>query len=207
MKIIIFGASGSVGRHLVQQALEKGYELTAFTRNAANITKQHSNVRIVEGDVLDANAVEAAVSGQEAVFCVIGAGRNATLRSAGTDQIINAMERTGVNRLICQTSLGVGDSYGTLNFFWKHIMFGLLLRGAFKDHGRQEALVMDSDLDWTIVRPGAFTDGAQTGEYQFGFSANRKGLALKISRADVAHFLLRQLADEHFLKKAVSVCY
>ena len=207
MKVIIFGASGTVGRHLVEQALDKGYEVTAFTRNSANITKRHSNLRIVEGDVLDASAVEAAVSGHEAVFCVIGAGRNATLRSSGTAQIINAMQQTGVKRLICQTSLGAGDSHGTLNFFWKHIMFGLLLRGAFKDHGRQEALVFKSELDWTIVRPGAFTDGALTGEYQYGFPGTHEGLSLKISRADVAHFLLRQAIDERFLNKAVSVCY
>lgn len=69
------------------------------------------------------------------------------------------MEKAGIRRFICQTTLGAGDSWGNLNFFWKYIMFGTILRDVFADHERQENYVKQSRLDWTIVRPGAFMDG------------------------------------------------
>ena len=114
----------------------------------------------------------------------------------------------GVNRFICQTTLGAGDSYGNLNFFWKHIMFGMLLRPAMADHNLQEDYIRSSDIDWTIVRPAAFTDGTLSRKYQHGFSGKSpKGLALKISRADVAHFMLEQLKSNTYLRQTPGLSY
>ena len=112
-----------------------------------------------------------------------------------------------MRRLVCQTTLGAGDSSGNLDFFWKHVMFGLLLREAFADHEQQEAHVRGSDLDWTIVRPAAFTDGGRTGEYRHGFPPSKKGLKLVISRANVAGFMLDQLADDAYLRRAPGLSY
>jgi putative NADH-flavin reductase len=207
MKIAIFGATGSVGREAVKQALGQGYMVTAFLRKAANIDMEHPNLRAVEGDVLNLENVERAVKGQDAVLCVLGAGRKGVIRAEGTRNIIKAMEKTRVRRLICQSSLGVGDSQGNLNFWWKYIMFGLLLRPAYADHVRQEEFVMQSDLDWTIIRPAAFTDGPHTGEYRHGFSASDNAVTLKISRADVADFLLKQLTDDTYLRKTPGLSY
>ena len=117
------------------------------------------------------------------------------------------MEKTGVMRLICQTTLGAGDSKGNLNFFWKYIMFGMLLRKAYEDHESQERYVMQSDLHWTIVRPAAFTNGPRTGNYAHGFDSNAKGITLKISRADVADFLLKQILDLSYLRKTPGLSY
>jgi hypothetical protein len=89
------------------------------------------------------------------------------------------MRLHGIKRLICQSSLGVGDSRGSLNFFWKYIMFGLLLRPAYADHELQEQYVKTSNLDWTIVRPAAFTDGEHSGKYLHGFAINEEKLTLK----------------------------
>ena len=164
-------------------------------------------VAVFRGDVLDAASVEVAVGGQEAVMCSLGAGRRGRVRSEGTRNIVRAMEGAGVRRLVCQTTLGAGDSSGNLDFFWKHVMFGLLLREAFADHEQQEAHVRGSDLDWTIVRPAAFTDGERTGEYRHGFPPSKKGLKLKISRADVAGFMLDQLADDAYLRRAPGLSY
>jgi uncharacterized protein YbjT (DUF2867 family) len=86
-------------------------------------------------------------------------------------------------------------------------MFGLLLREAFADHEQQEAHVVGSGLDWTIVRPAAFTDGGRTGAYRHGFSPAEKGLRLKISRADVADFMLDQLKNDTYLRKAPGLSY
>ena len=110
------------------------------------------------------------------------------------------MQRKGIKRLICQTTLGLGESQGNLNFFWKHIMFGLLLKKAFQDHQLQEHYLVDSNLEFTIVRPSAFTDGEVTRTYKIGFDGNYKKLSLKISRADVADFMLQQLGNQEYLK-------
>ena len=106
------------------------------------------------------------------------------------------MQTHGIRRLICLSSLGVGDSRENLNFLWKYLMFGILLRRAYADHVAQEQAARESGLDWTIVRPGAFVDGGITDTFRHGFSQDTKGLKLKISRADVAGFMLGQLASD-----------
>jgi putative NADH-flavin reductase len=209
MKLLIFGSTGSIGRQLIQQALEQGHAVTAFARDPAKLNIDHASLQVFQGDVMDYAAVEQAVQGQEAVLCVLGSGgkRKGKIRLEGTRQIIQAMEKTGVRRLVCQTTLGVGDSQGNLNFFWKYIMFGFLLPQVFADHGLQEDYIKQSNLDWTIVRPAAFTDGDRTSDYRQGFPGNDQTLKLKISRADVANFILKQLADNSYLYKTPGVSY
>ena len=207
MKVLVFGATGSVGRHVVGQGLERGHEVTAFVRDPSGLDAKHERLTVVRGDVLDGASVEGAVRGQEAVLCSIGAGRKGRVRSEGTRNIVRAMEGAGVRRLVCQTTLGVGESSGNLDFFWKHVMFGFLLRDAFADHEQQEAHVRRSALDWTIVRPAAFTDGGRTGDYRHGFPPTKKGLKLKISRADVAGFMLDQLSDDAYLRQTPGLSY
>ncbi|MBA0124065.1 SDR family oxidoreductase [Haloechinothrix sp. YIM 98757] len=206
MKIVVFGATGSVGRHVVRQALSRGYSVTAFTRDADRVTGHGDSLRVVQGDVTDPAAVRPAVAGHDAVIVTLGAGRKGGVREAGTRTIVQAMERESVRRLVCQSTLGVGESRGNLNFLWKYVMFGLLLRPAFQDHVRQEELVRHSRLDWTIVRPSAFTDGPRTGRYRHGFDG-ATATSLRIARADVADFLLEQLGDESYLRGTPAVSY
>ncbi len=207
MKLLIFESTGSIGRLLIKQALEQGRSVTAFTRDATKVDIKHNNLQVTRGDVMDPALVERAIQGHEVVLCSLGAGRKGTVRSEGTRNIISAMEKVGVRRLICQSTLGVGDSRGNLNVFWKYIIFGLLLRPAYADHGSQEDYVRKSRLDWTIVRPGAFTDGERTGKYRHGFPSTDKTTKLKISRADVADFMLKQLTDDTYLHKMPGVSY
>lgn len=207
MKLAVFGATGTVGRHVVEQALRQGHHVTAFTRNPHRVQQQqHERLTVAEGDVTDPEAVLGTVRGHDAVIVTLGAGRKGGVRAAGTKIIIDAMGRTGVRRLICQSTLGVGDSRGNLNFVWKRIMFGMLLRAAYDDHVVQEQHVRRSDLDWTIVRPSAFTDGPHTGKYERGFGGDRKG-NLKISRADVADFIIEQLTAESYLRRTPGISY
>ena len=117
------------------------------------------------------------------------------------------MQQSGVAQLICLTTLGAGESWQNLNFFWKRIMFGLLLRPVFLDHERQEQLVRDSGLDWTIVRPSALTDEPANQSYKVDIPASERGLALKISRTDVAGFLARCVGQSAFLHRAVGISH
>jgi len=202
MRLIIFGATGTIGRHLVDEALSRNHRVTAFARQPSALELDHQDLTRRAGDVLDRGAVADAVQGHDAVLVALGAGRKGGIRSVGTRNIIDAMERHGVRRLVCLSTLGAGDSRALLNFFWKRIMFGLLLRDAFADHESQEALIGQSDLDWIIVRPAAFTGGPATGAYRHGFPATEPNLKLKIPRADVADFMLRQLTDDTYLRRS-----
>ena len=207
MKLVIFGSTGNTGHQLVLQALEQGHTVTAFARNPAKLEIEHANLTAVQGDALDSASVEKAVDRQDAVLCSLGAGAKGTIRSEGTRNIVRAMEKAGVSRFICQSTLGIGNSRANLDFFMKHIMFGFLLRRAYADHVSQEDYVKESRLDWTIVRPAALTDGNRTGVYRHGFPSTDKTIKGKISRADVADFMLKQLTDRTYLHETPGLSY
>ena len=208
MKIIIFGSTGTIGLQLVKQSLESGHTVTAFVRNPGKLElNQHKNLKVFQGNVLDFESVAEAVKGHDVVLCALGAGRKGIVRSAGTRNIIKAMEKCGINRFICQTTLGCGESNGNLNFFWKNIMFGWFLKEAFIDHELQEDYIKSSHLSWTIVRPAAFTNGALTSNFRQGFSHDDKSIKAKISRADVAHFMLEQVQSDKYVHDAVGISY
>jgi putative NADH-flavin reductase len=207
---ILFGPTGTIGKHVLKQALETGNQVTAFCRNKLKLEPStHPNLKVIEGDVLHADEVANAMKGHDTVIVVIGSGksRQSIVRSVGTKNIIAGMKKHGLKRLICQSTLGAGDSNDNLNFFWKRIMFGWYLKQIFLDHELQEEYVKTSGLNLTIVRPSAFTDGAITGKYKHGFGAMEKDLKLKISRADVADFILKQTQSDKYLLKTPGVSY
>ena len=142
------------------------------------------------------------------MFVCIGAGPSrSSIREDSTRVITAAMAQAGVKRLICQSSLGVGDSKSNLGFITRYIIVGIFLRHAFADHERQEAVVKQSALDWTLARPPYLFDGPHTGVYQHGFAPAYRGTKGKISRADVADFMLKQVADDTYVGKAAGISY
>ena len=213
MKIVIFGAAGSTGRVLVEQALEKGYEVTGFDRHTqALMTIQNPKLSIVQGDIFNADQVEAAIAGQDAVLCVLGVRPGVTIPvcSKGTENIIAAMQKVGVKRFICQSAFVVAALDGerrevswilplSLKFFPK-------VKSMFADKVIQEREVRQSDLDWIIIRPATLTDGPKTGNYKAGVPLSI-GLNAKISRADVADFLLKQVVDDTYLHRVPRLRY
>jgi putative NADH-flavin reductase len=209
MKIIIFGSTGGTGRELVQQALDLGHEVTAFARQPAKFDDiSHANLQRAQGDILDQDAVFAGIQGHDAVLCAIGAGAGrTTLREDGTRNIVQGMEKAGVRRLICQSTMGIGESRANLGFLTKYVIVPVFLRHAFADHERQEAVIKGSSLDWIIVRPPHLSDGPRTGRYRHGFPATDTSIQGKISRADVADFMLKQLTDDTYLRQMPGVSY
>ena len=208
MKIAVFGATGTIGHQVVNQALAQDHQITALARNPEKLGLDHDQLTKRAVDVFDAHQVEEAIAGNDAVIIVLGSAKlTGQVRSVGTRNIIAAMKKLGVKRLICQTTLGIGDSQASLNFYWKYLMFGLILRSVYQDHIVQEELVRDSGLDWTIVRPAAFTDGPVTGKFYHGFFERGKKLTLTISRADVAAFILQELSTSAYLRKSPGLSY
>ena len=213
MKILVFGATGKTGWQVVQQALAKGHEVTAFARNPSGVGIAHPLLKTVIGDVLDASSVVRAVTSEyDAVVCCIGSPANkiGNIRSQGTKNIIDAMEKAGLKRFICQTSLGYGDSVKTLDqtpWFFKHLIVPYVLKKGFADHALQEKYIKESNLDWVIARPGNLTDGSCTKAYKHGFAADDNNISVKISRADVADFMLKQLDSNEYLKQTIGLSY
>lgn len=140
MKVLMFGATGSIGRLLVEQVLEPEHMVTAFLRNPAKLDIQHQNLKIVQGDVTDAAAVERAMPGQEAVLAAIGSlpWKDIHARAEGNCHIIQAMEKAGVRRLVSLSTLGTEDSWKIIPLKYK-ILFRTLLRKVFEDHQVQES--------------------------------------------------------------------
>ena len=209
MKLIVFGSTGPTGRQVVTQALEQGHDVTAFARSPNKFDQKHAKLQVIKGNVLDFASVERAIQGQDVVLCTLGMppkDKN-NLRANGTKNIIRAMEKTGVRRFICQSSYGVGDTSDTLPFLMKYLIVPFILRRAFADHEVQENYIKESQLDWIIARPAALTDGEHTGSYQHGFTSDNKTVTFKISRADTADFMLKQLADNNYLQKTPSISY
>jgi len=207
MNVIIFGATGTVGRLAVAHMLKDGHSVTAFARTPGKLNIDTPNLTLWPGDATSQDDVTAAIAGHDAVVITLGAGlsRASRIRSQGTLAVIRGMQAAGVTRLIVQSTLGAHESWPNLNFFWKRIMFGLLLKPVFKDHELQESMVRASGLDWTIVRPGAFTDGPATGHFIEDVPPTRRGLRLKIARADIAVFLSRQITDRRYSHRAVGI--
>ncbi len=209
MRIVVFGATGGTGREFVRQGLAQRHTVTTFVRKPTALAMKHENLRIAKGDVLNYDSVEKAVQGQEGVLSALGTkvlSKN-TILSEGTRNVIRAMERLGVRRFICESSLGVGDSKGQLGFVYNYILLPLLLRNIFADKEIQERYIQQSSLDWVIVRPAVLTHGPRTGIYRAGFAPDDRSIAGKISRADVAEFMLKQVTENTYLRKTPSLSY
>jgi len=204
MKLIVFGATGKTGSEIVKQSLAQGYEVMAFVRDPAKITLEHSDLKIKKGDIFDYTSVTEAIQGQEAVICSLGTSEigKTTVRSEGTVNIIKAMKENSVNRLIVISAMGVAESWSTLSFVNK-LFFATLLRNSREDHEKQEAAVKGSNLEWTIIRPSGLTDTQLTDSYDIGENILAK--TSKIARADVAYAIIKELNDNTFVHKAVTI--
>lgn len=205
MKIAVFGATGGVGRHVVEQALDAGHAVTALARNPKKLELADPRLVVVTGDVLDAAKVEETLQGADAVVVSLGSTSPNPdyIVSQGTQVIVAAMQRLEQpQRIVVVSSIGVGDSKDQVPFAFKLLMMSVL-RKPMEDKERQEALVKASDLDWTIVRPGGLTDGPATGVYQVG--TDGKVQAGQITRADVAAFVLKQLSDDTYVRQAPAI--
>ena len=209
MHISILGASRGVGFQLVTQALEEGHTVTALVREPRKLAIEHPNLKVVKGDIRDPESVEHAASGQDAICICIGIGptrKPISLFSNGTQNVLRAMEKTDVNFLVSVTGIGAGDSKGHGGFLYDKIFNPILLKTIYEDKDRQETLLKESDVDWIIVRPGFLTNGPKRGRYRV--ITELTGVkAGKISRADVAHFILAQLASPSFLRQSPLLSY
>ena len=175
--------------------------MTAFVRDPARLLLDHPRLRVVQGDVVDAAAVDRAMQGQDAVLSALGHNKffpPTRILSEGARNIVRAMEAHGVRRFICETSLGIGDSAGRMGLYYTLFVIPVILPFYFWDKTRQERIIEASTVDWVIVRPGALTNRQARGAVRHGRSVGNFLWTVRVPRADVATFMLDQLTSDTY---------
>jgi putative NADH-flavin reductase len=208
MRVLIFGATGGTGRQLVEQALQRNHLVTAFVREPVKLPLRHPSLRVVQGDIQRVETIHPAIPGHEAILSALGPRSlgPTTLLSDAAQEIVRTMQAHGVRRLLWESSMGIGETRGQLDPLYNWLLIPLLLRHVFADKERQEQILRSSSLEWTIVQPAALSNGPRTGAYHVGQRACVGRLLPRVSRADVAHFMLEELTRGGHVRQAVAIC-
>ncbi len=193
MKIAIFGASGRTGQMLVRDALEQGDQVTALARTPTKIEMEDEHLRVVAGDVQDARAVEQAIAGADAVISAMSPANNQAefSISRGMENILAAMHKHGVRRLVVTSGAGVIDPEDRLVLFNRamNLLLKLMARNVYEDMWKAAEIIRASDLDWTLVRAPMLVDGEPTGAIKVGMVG--RGMGPRLTRGDLAAYALR----------------
>jgi putative NADH-flavin reductase len=197
MKVIIIGATGRSGFIVTEKALEQGHAVTALVRNPSKLNISHPRLTVISGNVLDYSSVDLAMAQQEAVLCALGMGQSSpkTALSEGMKNIVKAMEKHGVRRIICELSVGIDNRPLPPGF-----------DEIAAEHRRQLSILRQTHLDWIAVCPPIITEYAATGQYRLIANVMPQGF-VQISKFDLADFMLSQLMSDEYLQKTVGIAY
>lgn len=206
MRILVLGAAGRTGRHVVEQALGHGHDVRAFVRSS-DLGVSHPRLEVVRGNIMDFDAVDGAVNGVDAVISAVGSGGGKDVRvySEGIGNVIHAMALHDVRCLVVMTAAGVfarDDKKISLAF---RALIATVLRPVYEDMERLEQRVAASGLDWTIVRPVGLSDAEQTGHYRLSLDGTMLRKATRISRADVAALMLKAAESGAWVRRTLLI--
>jgi putative NADH-flavin reductase len=206
MKLAIFGGTGRTGQHLIDHALKDGHEVVVLARTPSKVSTTSDRLRVVQGDILDAASVEQAIQGADAVLSVLGPSNNKPefTISKGMDNILSAMGKHGVKRLIISAGAGVRDPQDQPKLIDKVAGFALniISKNVVADMKQVVDKVRQSDRDWTIVRVPMLTDEPAQGSLKVGYVGD---ISPRLSREDMAVFMLKQVKDETYIRKAPAI--
>ncbi|MCE2769308.1 MAG: NAD(P)H-binding protein [Saprospiraceae bacterium] len=211
MKVTIFGATGFSGQAILADSIKQGHEVTILVRDASKIPIKHQNLTIVEGNVLNPQTVASVLHHQEAVIQCLGVsgkgdGKPTTFISDATKIIVDEMQKQQIKRLIAMSNVGAGNSIAFQPWFFTRIIlpyFMKWLKVIIEDKNRMEPIIMNSNLDWTIVRCPNVVDKPAKGTCNA--TLDGKGLKLSITLPDLSKFMIDQLTQKVFIKQAPSV--
>jgi uncharacterized protein YbjT (DUF2867 family) len=200
MKLVVLGATGGTGRLVVEQALAAGHSVTALVRSPQKLTIRHSNLRVVAGQATDTGDVTRAFVGADAVISTLGGSGSVIADS--TRAIVEAAPKAGVRRVVALSSFFVErDRLGAIS----RLLTGAVMGSVIKDKSAGEQLLRQSDLDWTIIYASPLTDGPASGFVQVVPEATKRRITDRISRADVAAWLLRAATDPQLSRRSVGI--
>lgn len=204
MNLTIFGGTGGTGQELVRQALAAGHHVTLYARNPDKVTLSNDRLKVIHGNLDEPDKIGAAVAGADAVLSALGptSNRPGTPLTDGMRHIVAAMKAEGVDRLIVATGAGVADPNDKPQLIGR--FFGLALRlfspNVLADSQGMVAVIRDSGLNWTLVRAPRLNDNPGTGQLKIGYAG--QGPGTQVSRADYARFMLAQIEDDAWSRKA-----
>lgn len=207
MDLLVFGASGKTGRQVVEQALARGHAVWAFVRQPVALVLDHPQLSIVRGDIEDATAVRNALVGHRTVISCLGAQspvRRYPAFTEGVRCILAALRESPDARFIYQSFLGVPGGRDQLRFPFKQVV-QVVLRGAIADHTANEAQIRASGLAWTIIRAPKLTTGPARRQYRTGEQIHAASRFPTLSRADVASFMLDEVARNDFIHRTPAI--
>jgi len=207
-KILIIGATGPTGRHVLDLALKSGDTVTVLARRPEALEDVKDNITVIAGDATSREDVAKAMQGQEAVIATLGTG--SSLRANGlftraAEAVVHAAKQAGVSRLVWLSSFGVGETFRDASLLQK-IMYRTLLRDLYENKEASEKIIRESGLDWTIVYPTGLTNGPATGRYRTDDRIRMKGFP-RISLADVADFLYKAVRDDAWIRRNAVITY
>ena len=206
MKIAVFGASVKTGSLLIEQALASGYEVNAYVRTQESIKLVHPDLKVFVGQLSEKNKLRLAITGADACISTLG-GASLTKHSPqiiqGIDNIVSIMEEVKVKRIIYLSSIGAGNSRNYMPQPIRFFIADLMLRVPLADHTANENRITQSQLEWTIIRPGGLTDGAKYDNLKHGTENMKMKGNQSISRSNVAAFILNQLTNSNYVNKSV----
>lgn len=208
MNIVVFGATGPTGLLIIEKALAEGHRVTAFVRTPAKLTIADERLSTCRGDVYDADSVARAVENTEAVICTVGVPytfKPVTVYSAASRHIVDAMGIHGVRRFVGITSGGTHPGRDPMNPFFFERILKPLFHTLYDDMREMERIVMETDLDWTILRPPRLLDNPPTGRVRIGVDEYALPKGSTVSRADLAEVAVRQLTSCELIGRAAAV--
>ncbi len=201
MNLTIFGASSSTGKLLVEQTLKAGHAVTAFVRDPSKLGIAHGSLHVVSGDALNPAHVKEAVRGSDAVLSTLGPkGKPAVMAAESTRNIVSAMEAYGVKRLVVISVAGVAVEQDTRGVNFIDGLLKFFLKDVYTDRENQLKILQASSVDWVAVRVSRLTDDAPTGSVKAFFGTPSP--VMKITRADLADFMVKQLTETQWLRQA-----
>ena len=209
MKILIIGASRGIGKALMEEALKDGHKVRVLARHPDRLESTDSRLDLVQGDVRDLQSVKEAAQDMEIVCSCIGVPitfKAVDLFSVAAANLVKVVEQQPTLKLIAVTGIGAGDSKGHGGFLYDRIFKPLFLKSIYEDKDREEEIIATGDIDWLIVRPAGLTNGPRTGNYRI-INDLEGTTAKRISRRDVADFILCQAAQPSHFGKTPLITY
>jgi putative NADH-flavin reductase len=209
MRLLVVGASGRTGRILVERALERGHEVTALDLGTGEAAEARESLRIVRGDILAPETLPTALDGQDAIVSLVSPHprRNGRVYVEGTRNLTDAVARAGVARLVVVSAEGAGVNPARLPLFYRIVLKIPVVARLYPDIARMETdLIARADVDWTIVRAAVLSDGPMTGVYRTQVGDVVPG-GSRISRADLADFLLTVVESGDYVRQRVAIAY
>jgi uncharacterized protein YbjT (DUF2867 family) len=209
MKLVVFGGTGGTGAFIVKEALAAGHEVTVVARTPGKVTEKHARLDVVRGDVTDAQSITSAVEGKDAVVSALGATSNRppiTIHRVGIANVLAAMQRAGVRRLVAISSGGHYEGHDpNASRFFEWVIRPLFLRHVYEDLKAMDEIIEASDADWTILRPPRLLDRPAVGHTREAPDVFVLPGGSTIPRADLARVAVSKLADSSSVRKAIAV--